>query len=155
MAKQKPSFWMRLTRIGALGAVALALLVWPAAWLVERQAVTVQYVAPFDDATVGVNRFTYQEDPTGRDDDVAAIYGSPSGEPERIVFADRGKILHPLEKPALALYLKSGDDNPVQVQTVWFLAKAVSLGAAVGALVLGLTLALARRKRARAVSARA
>ena len=110
-------------------------------------------VAPFDEVTVDVNRFTYEDDPTGDDADIVAIYGTASGDPERILFADASKILRPAENPSLALYLKRGDDNPVQLQSVHFMARMVSLAAFAGAIGLLLLLAFLRRRSGRAATA--
>ena len=45
-----------------------------------------------------VNRFLYEEEATGRDEDVIAIYGTPFGEPEAVLFVDESAILRPPEK---------------------------------------------------------
>ncbi len=53
---------------------------------------------------------------------VAKIYGTPLGEPMRILFTDSARIIVPKEDPTLTLYTvdKTKGENPLQVQTVWF-----------------------------------
>jgi hypothetical protein len=146
MVAKKPWSFSTLVKWGAVAAVAAAVIVWPAAWLIERQAVTVQYIVPLDEATVAANRFLYAEEPSGEDADIVANYGTASGEPERIVFADASRIVRPEENPSLALYPKGAGENPIQVQTVYFFAKVASFGGAIGAGALVLLLILLRRR---------
>ena len=56
---------------------------------------------------------------------VAPLYGTPVGEPMRILFADPARIIVPKEDPSLTLYTvdKSNGENPLQVQTVWFVVR--------------------------------
>ena len=138
---------MNLLKIAAITAVALAVLIWPTSWLLAGQAKTVQLIAPFDEAVVDVNRFEYEDEPSGEDADVIAIYGTPFGEPEAVLFVDAEKIMHPIEKPALALLPKAADENPFKVDSLSFLARFISLGAAVAALGSFLLFAYLRRRR--------
>ncbi len=137
-----------LLGIGTILAVALSVLVWPASWVLAGQAQSLQLIAPFDDATVGVNRFSYEDEPTGKDADIIAIYGTRFGEPEQVLFVDEDKVIRPVEKPELALLKKGADENPLQLQTVRFFTRATSIGAAIGAILLfGLRAFLRRRRK--------
>jgi hypothetical protein len=53
---------------------------------------------------------------------VAELYGTPVGEPMRILFADPARIIVPKEDPTLILYTvdKEKGENPLQVQTIWY-----------------------------------
>jgi len=148
-ARGQSSFWLRLLKVGAVAAVLVAVLVWPAAWLLSRQAQTVQLIAPFDEAVVGVNRFTYEDEASGRDEEIVAIYGTPFGAPTAVLFVDEAKIIHPIENPRLALLPKGADENPLQATSVAFFARMTSVGAAVAAFFALLLLVVLRRRRAR------
>lgn len=124
-----------LLRLG-LAAVALAILVWPLAWALDSQAKDVQLIAPFDAATVTANRAIFDPADSSDEREVIAIYGSPYGERQRILFADESKLIRPSERPALILLRKDSDDNPLQMTTVWYLARALSLGALFGGVLL-------------------
>ena len=53
---------------------------------------------------------------------VASLYGTPVGEPMRILFADPARIIVPKEDPTLTLYTvdKTKGENPLQEQTMWY-----------------------------------
>jgi len=53
---------------------------------------------------------------------VAPLYGTPVGEPMRILFADPTRIIVPKEDPSLTLYTvdKTKAENPLQERTMWF-----------------------------------
>ncbi|HEY3226338.1 MAG TPA: hypothetical protein VGK61_05020 [Planctomycetota bacterium] len=53
---------------------------------------------------------------------VAPLYGTPVGEPMRILFADPARIIVPGEDPSLTLYTvdKAKGENPLQERTMWF-----------------------------------
>lgn len=145
-----PTLFTKLARLGALGAIVVAVFVWPVSWVVAGQARTLQFIAPFEDAIVEVNRFEYEDDATGKDKDIIQIYGAPLGDAEAVVFVDASKIIHPLEKPELALLKvdKEAGDNPLQLGTVRFLTRAVSFGAFATAAGFAVLLLVLRRRRA-------
>lgn len=146
---------MKLLKFGAVAAVLVAVLVWPLAWYLDSTAMTVHYITPFDQATVEVNRYTFEEEaaPNPSDDAIIAIYGARSGsEPERIVLPDESKIIRPEERDSLVLYAIPGGERPTQSQFVFYLAKVVSIGGAAAAFVLVLVLAVLRRRKARSAS---
>jgi len=137
MSNEQASLLQRLGRWGTRAALAVALAALPAAWLLSTQSMTVQYIVPVDDALVAANRFLYEDEPTDSDADIVAIYGAASGEPEQVLFIDPASVIHPAENSQLALLKKGADENPLQVQTVWLLARFVTLGA-LAAFVFGL-----------------
>ncbi|MHC4820940.1 MAG: hypothetical protein ACYTDX_04380 [Planctomycetota bacterium] len=111
-------------------ATMIAVLVCPAALLLDRTAgADYTIVNAVDAETVEVNRVLWSEG-----EPVAEIYGIPSTEPERLLFANESNVLHPEEDPSLNLYLKRGDDHPLQAQLVWFIASRAAVGALVAAI---------------------
>ncbi len=148
MSSQRLWRGTRVLRIGLIGAIAVAALVWPAAWILDGRAQSLQLIHPFDEATVGVNRFAYEDEPTGAEDDVLRIYGVPLGKPERVLFVDQADIIRPRENPNLVLLKKAEDENPLKIQTVYFFARLASIGACLGAGALLLLLAIVRRRHA-------
>ncbi len=143
--------WGRRAARLALVALAGAVLVWPLAWALDAQAETYQLIAPFDAPVVEANRSIF--DPADAQDarEVASIYGTPFGEPRRILFADAAQVIVPEENRDLRLLKKAGDENPLQATTVWFVARMASLGAGAAALALGLLAAFLRRRAAASV----
>lgn len=138
--------FQKFIRVGAFGALAVAILIWPVYAFVASDAETYQQIVPVDDALVDVNRFTYAEDPTGDDADIVAIYGSPKGEPTSYVFVDQTQVLRPEENAALVLLKAPAEGQPLQLALVRFFAVRLSLGALVASLGLfGLGVILRRR----------
>ncbi|HET6204637.1 MAG TPA: hypothetical protein VFI25_17730 [Planctomycetota bacterium] len=133
---------MRLARAGGALAFAVALLAFPAAWLLDRAATEAVPIDPFPPEKVLVNR---ELDAPSRDDPafaqkVAALYGNPLGEPMRVLFVPRERFLRPVEDPSLTLLPldKAKGEEPLQIRTVRFLARWTALGA--GAVGVGLLL---------------
>ena len=79
---------------------------------------------------------------------VAPLYGTPVGEPMRILFADPARIIVPKEDPTLTLYTvdKSKGENPLQEQTMWF-AVRMAMYASGALLAAALLYYLWRRRR--------
>lgn len=100
-------------------------------------------ISPHGSEAVVMNRLIWSSG-----EPVPPIYGIPSSAPIRIAFADPARILIPPEDASLTLYRvdKQKGENPLQVRTLWFLAK---LGAAFGGVValLGAGLFLWSRSR--------
>ena len=139
----------RLLKFGALMAVAAAVLVWPIQALLASQAETIWFVQRLDDAAIDVNRQLFDaEGLTGTElrREVMAIYSSRSGdEPERALFLDQARVIRPEEVAGLALYdIRAG--KPLQAQTVAWVARMTSLGAAATALALFALLWFLRRR---------
>ena len=131
-------------KVVGLGAVVTGLLVLPGVWVLDRACGRdVLLVDAADAASVEVQRGLWELDDSPKAG-VPAIYGTPSRGSERVVFAGEDKILHPKEDPSLTLYLKRGDDHPIQAQMLWYFG----VPTAVGGVLLGAALLLwARRKR--------
>lgn len=115
---------------GALGAGLAGLLaalaglwVLPAAFGRTVQLVT----TPNAPDIVDVNRAMWS-----KGEPVAPIYGTPVGEPMRVLFAKDSRIIIPPEDPAMTLYTvdKSKGENPLQEQTVRYGAGVVGAGSA-------------------------
>ena len=131
-------------RVVGLGAIVTGFLVLPAVWAVDRAAGRdVLLVEASDEKGVEVQRGLWRDLDGSPKEGIPAIYGTPTGT-ERIVFAGEDTILHPKEDPSLTLYLKRGDDHPIQTQMLWYFG----VPTAVGGVLLGIVLLLlARRKR--------
>ena len=136
-----------LLRLGAFAALGLALVIGPVYAVVAAGAGTYQQIVPVDEALVDVNRFTYAEDPSGKPEDVVAIYGTPKGEPTAYVFVDESRIVRPDEDASLALLIAPEEGQPTQLALVRFVALRLALGALATSLVLfGLGVVLRRRQ---------
>ncbi len=121
---------------GGVAALAAGLGVLPAAWAVDRAAGReVLLVAAADDASVDANRGLWVLN-GGAKAEVPAIYGTPSKEAVRVVLAGEGNLLHPKEDPSLTLYLKSGDDHPLQSQTLYYFGVPTAIGGVLAGLAL-------------------
>ena len=131
--------------IGGLGILGMAVgaLAYPAAWGIDRasgiEVLQVWAAAPAD---VETNRGLWELNGSEKTE-VAGIYGTPTGQPQRVVFVDLAKVIHPREDPALALFLAAKEDHPLQAQTLYYFA----LPATVGGLVVGAALYLFARRR--------
>lgn len=116
-------------------ATLVAVLACPTALMLDRTAgEDYTIVNAVDQDTIDVNRELWSEG-----EPVAEIYGIPSTETERLLFANEANVLRPEEDPSLNLYLKRGEDHPLQAQLVWFIASrsaAAGLLAAIAGFVL-------------------
>ncbi|MCK6479199.1 MAG: hypothetical protein HUU06_04810 [Planctomycetaceae bacterium] len=126
-------------KVLGLGAIVVGLLVLPGVWVVDRTAGRdLLVVEAHAQDVVELNRALWEQDKEG----VPAIYGTPRTV-ERLAFVPEGKVVKPAEDPSLEMYLKRGDDHPLQVQTLWYFG----VPTAVGGVLTGLGfLLLARRK---------
>jgi hypothetical protein len=119
--------------LGLLG-LAVGVLAYPLAFAVDRAAGReVLIVTAWESEVVELNRSLWD----GTKKEVPGIYGTPTGEPVRLVGPPAGKLLQPEEDPSVTLYLKRGDDHPLQAQTLWYFAlPATVAGLVAGALLL-------------------
>ncbi len=148
MATHEPTRLQRLLKLGALAALAVAVLVWPIYFGIKSTAVTYQQIAPVDPAALAANRYLYSEDPTGKDADIVAIYGLAIDGPTDYVLVDEALVIHPEEKPSLALLRRPATGQPLQVAGLFSRLAYLSVGAFLAALVLGaLRWLLVRRHR--------
>jgi len=112
--------------LGTAGLVLTpaAVLILPAAFGRTVQLVT----TPNAPDIVALNRTMWS-----KGEPVAPIYGTPIGEPMTILFADKSRIIVPPEDPSLTLYTvdKAKGENPLQVQTIVFLAKYAAIASGV------------------------
>jgi hypothetical protein len=136
-----------LSKVAVIGGLVVVLasvlsgIVLPAAY--GRDVILISPHAP---DVVELNKASWS-----KGDKVVDVYGIQNGEKVRVLFTDPARIVIPEQDPSLTLYKvnKQGGENPLQAQSVAFLAKWIALGgfaAAMAGLVLG---AVARRKDAR------
>jgi hypothetical protein len=125
--------------VAAVGVAGLALF---ADQVLGREVVL---IAPHDAGSIELQRALWMEG-----DPVTEIYGNPLGEPVRVVRPDPARIIRPLEDPSFAL-LSAGsatERRPLQVKTVWFVARPlIAIFLAIAALATALRIAPIRRKR--------
>lgn len=108
-----------------LGAAGLILAPATAALLDGVAGRTVILLNPDPPEVVEANRsLWFQGEP------VTKIYGTPVGEPMRVLFADSARIIVPKEDPSLALYTvdKTKGENPLQARTMWFAVRMAMYG---------------------------
>ena len=139
---------MRPALAGCALAFAVALLAFPAAWILDRSATEAVPIDPFPPEKVLVNREL--DAPSKADPDfarkVVALYGNPLGEPMRVLAVPDERFLRPEEMPTLTLLpvdRKRGEE-PLQMRTVLFFAKWAAIGGAAAGVGL---LLLCRRRR--------
>lgn len=148
MNTPKTSLLQRLLKFGMVGALSVAVLVWPLYFAAKAGAETYQQIAPVDEAAVDVNRFLYAEDPSGQDEDIVAIYGLAVDGPKAYVFVDNALVLHPEEKPELTLLRRPAEGQPLQLAGLFSRLGYTSLAALFAALgMLTLRWVLVRRSR--------
>ena len=114
----------------ALLFLAGAISIPVAAIVIDRKmsrAVTI--VTPNEPEIIELNRTMWE-----KGQPVAPIYGTPVGRVIRVVRPDPAEIVVPPEDPSLTLYMARGEKRPLQVQSVYYVAKMT----AVPCLVLGL-----------------
>ena len=145
---------LKLLKLGAVGALVVAVLVWPALWAVAGQAETFQAIEPGDAETVLTNQQLYELDPTNDPKEIVQIYGAPLGEPTAYLFVDAERVIRPKEQPDLRLLqvYKSQDENPLQLQSAQLVTRFTSAGAGATALGLFGLLLILRRRRASGAS---
>jgi hypothetical protein len=145
---------IKLLRIGGLLSVAFAVLVYPAIAGIAATAVEVYLVPAKDPSLVEQEKILF--DPEGMKKDspeyrkaVISIYGLPTEETTSVVFVSDAQLTRPPELPGILILAvdKHKGENPMQTKTLWFFAKYLAGGSAfAGALLLGLSAWLGRRK---------
>lgn len=146
---------MLALKVGWMGAVAVALLAFPAAAILASTATEAVMIQPHDPSVVEVNRGMWQLDPPDPkapdfEKQVIAIYGNGSTR-VKAVFVPKSRFIHPEELQGLVLLTvdKQKGENPLQAQTVWFVATWLLIGSAwAGVLLCGLWQFLRVRQRA-------
>jgi hypothetical protein len=140
----------------AVAALALAVVVWPVALLLQGGAVEAIPIEKHDAARIEIQKATF--DPAEADDDlaVAEIYGTPpeAAARKRYVWPPAERLIRPEEKEGVVLFdLRTSSGGGLgdwmarmQVKTLWFLARWIAIGAAAVGIVL---LALRAWRRAR------
>ena len=119
-------------RILGIAALAVGVFAYPLAYAVDRASgLDVVVVQAADPASVETNRGLWELN-GGEKSEVAGIYGTPSKEIERIVFASEADLLRPKEDPALTLFLKRDGNKEIQSQTLWYFALLGTMGGLAG-----------------------
>jgi hypothetical protein len=127
---------IRVLRVLGYAAFGLGVLAYPLAFAMDRAAgIEALVVTASDDASVAANRGLWELDGKPKDG-VAAIYGTPSKTPARLVGAPADRILHPKEDPSLTLYLLRTGDHPLQAMTLYYFALPATLGGLVAGTAL-------------------
>jgi hypothetical protein len=140
--------------LGSL-AIAVAILSFPAGWIIESTATEAYMIAGKDPGTFQVNEELF-DPPKGASreskeyrDEVLRIYGVPTDETTSVVFWPKEKFIHPKQLPSitiLPIYKEKGE-NPLQVKTVHYFASRTGLAAGVaGAVLLGLGAMIGKKK---------
>ena len=108
--------------LGVVGALASPVA---AALLSAAAGRTVILLNPDPPEVVEANRALWSSG-----EPVAKIYGTPVGEPMRILFADSARIIVPKEDPSLTFYTvdKAKGENPLQERTMWFTVRLAMYG---------------------------
>jgi hypothetical protein len=116
MNPTRPSTRSRIAVLLVLAAVAIT----PSAILLDRVfGVDVLLISPHDEATVALNRSLHADG-----DPVAEIYGNPLRKPVRVVLLSERNVIRPVEDSSLALLpVGGGAPRPLQMQTVFFVAR--------------------------------
>src|SRR5262249_11878945 len=115
-----------LSKLAAIGggagtlAALLAGIVLPAAYGKD-----VILISPHAPDVVELNKLSWSNG-----DKVVDIYGIQNGDKVRVLFTDPARIVVPEQDPSLTLYKvnKQAGENPLQAQSVAFLAKWAALG---------------------------
>ena len=109
---------------GVAATVGLVGVLVVAATLAHSYSTDVLIITPAASEAIALNKMLWEEG-----DDVAEIYGVPSGEVQSIIFAQAARIIRPVEDPSLVLYrvTKEEGENPLQEKTVWYFARLASL----------------------------
>jgi hypothetical protein len=144
----------KLLLIGIIGAFAFAALAYPAASIIAASATQAYLVAAHDPKRVEGERELFNFDPPKAPKDspqyrkaVIGIYGTlATDEMTPFVFWPKEKYIHPAELPTITLLAKQGNDEPIQLKTVYFLAGRMTVGASVVGILLLAVWAFRRRK---------
>jgi hypothetical protein len=139
---------------GWIGAFVLAALAYPAAAVFDGMAADEHVLTAFHESKVVVNQAMFEldaPDPKGPDfpRKVMEIYGIPQDKPLRVLFVPEGRFTRPKELPTLRFILVDNVTRlkPLEAQTLYFLAKWVTGGAALGGIaLLAVWLFLQRRR---------
>lgn len=124
-------------------ALAAAALAPAAAWFIDaKMSRDVILLTPAPPEIVELNRMMWS-----KGEPVAKIYGEPVDRPVRVVRPDPRDLIVPAEDPSMTLMNAGGERHPLQVQSVWYVAKLGAMGALVFGLVIGGAAWVLKRRR--------
>ncbi|HVE39198.1 MAG TPA: hypothetical protein VNM14_04870 [Planctomycetota bacterium] len=136
----------KLLLVGWIGAFVCAAAAYPVAGLISSSATEAYLIAAHDPKRVEGEKELFNFDPPKAPKDspqyrkaVIGIYGTlATDEMTKFVFWPKEKYIHPPELPTITLLPKGGNDEPIQLKTVTFMAGRMTVGASVvGLLLLG------------------
>src|SRR5436190_195621 len=116
---------IRLARIVIIGGAVMGVLPLPLAALISGVwGRDVVLISPASELEVIDNKDSWK-----KGEPVAKIYGHDNG-PARVIFAKKENLIIPDEDKSLTLLKvnKQKSENPLQAQTLWFLAKWLTIG---------------------------
>jgi hypothetical protein len=134
----------KLLLVGWIGALLFAAAAYPVAGLIASSATEAYLIAAHDPKRVEGEKELFNFDPPKAPKDspqyrkaVIGIYGTlATDEMTKFVFWPKERYIHPQELPTITLLAKQGNDEPIQLKTVYFLAGRMTVGAAVVGLLL-------------------
>ncbi|HLF94249.1 MAG TPA: hypothetical protein VJB14_12370 [Planctomycetota bacterium] len=151
----------KLALIGSIAALAVAAGSYPALKVLESTATDAYIIAAKSPELVKDNKESFDpREPKETDEAyrkrVMGIYGNPIDYTTPVLFVPKEKFIRPPEAPELILLPvdKEKGENPLQVKSLYFFAKPVTIGSAVACLVLfGLSRFLGKRAQPPAAAA--
>lgn len=142
-----------LARLGAFGALAVAIAAYPAVSILASGATEAYIVAAKSPAMVKFNQDSFE--PRGPKEPDAAfhrrimeVYGNAVDYTTPVLFVSKEKFIRPAEAPSLIILPvdKEKGENPLQVKSLHFFAKYVVIGASVAfAVLFGLSFLFGRK----------
>ena len=149
-----------LARIGWVLSLAVAVLAYPAVWILAAGATDVYLIAAKSPQMVQANQALFDaRDPKESDaayhKRVMEIYGNPIDHTDAVVFVAKEKLVHPVEAPTLTLLPvdKEKGENPLQVKTLYYFAKYVMMGSGAAFAVFLVVFFLLKKPRAEPAAA--
>ncbi|MEK7469320.1 MAG: hypothetical protein AAB074_18255 [Planctomycetota bacterium] len=128
--------------VGALAALAVPGVPLAAVYIDKKMSKDVTLITPFDQGIVEFNRDDWK-----KGQPVAPLYGQVVNKPIRVVRPDPAFTIIPVEDPSLTLLKVSADYHPLQLQSVGFFAKWITVANAAVAVVCMLAVMVRSRKR--------
>lgn len=133
----------KLALIGSFLALGVAAGTYPAVMVLESGATEAYVIAAKSPELVKDNKESFDaRDPKETDavyrKRVMGIYGNPIDYTTPVLFVPKEKFVRPSEAPELVLLPvdKEKGENPLQVKSLYFFAKPLTIGAGIAALVL-------------------
>ena len=124
-----------LSKLGLISAIVVAIATYPVVAILAAGATDAYVIAAKSPELVKINQDSFDaREPKETDEAyrrrVMEIYGNPIDYRTPVVFVPSEKFVHPKEAPELILLPvdKNKQENPLQVKSLYFFAKYVSMG---------------------------